>query len=291
MRFTLSINQAKCIEWGINTTQGFVIDLINQASSWAEPVVLPKKQVYYFVARSKVADELPLIFSKEKGLKNNYDSVYRVFKQLTKVGLIEYKKFGGKDVVRLTDKGKTWNFSESHPKLGSDSENNSDEIPTYKTTIIDKDNKCEQDSHLHTSVESPLKTPEEKKEEQVAAKIEALPDEAKKIYKWFKSLIPASVTKHHTVKEEYAWIKSVADCHKIDGYSYHDIVMLIKWTRTDFTWSKNFMSLTKLRKLDANKERHIDRFKRERDYEINKSNPIEKKATYSKPKQKFNYGD
>ena len=38
MRFNTSINNVKCLEWGINANQGALFDLLYQASSWAETV-------------------------------------------------------------------------------------------------------------------------------------------------------------------------------------------------------------------------------------------------------------
>lgn len=143
MRFNLHLNQIKCLEWGINPTQGFIIDLLTQVHTWAKPAMI-KNELFYFVARSKVAEELPLIFDIKKGKANHFDSVYRVFKQLEKKGLIKHIKSGTKDMISLTEKGKTWNKvdnSESHPtKLGISSDSNSDTNPTYNTTILDNTN-------------------------------------------------------------------------------------------------------------------------------------------------------
>ena len=139
MRFTTVINNVRCIEWGINPTQGALFDLLNQASSWAEPISI-NSEIYYWVSREKIIQELPLQFRKD-------DTVYKNLKVLEGKGLIKREKFGNKDLFMLTDKGKTWNEytdqpirnSEKNPNDGFDSEKtrkkirkNSEKNPTDK---------------------------------------------------------------------------------------------------------------------------------------------------------------
>ncbi|WP_443090338.1 hypothetical protein ACTUM6_03330 [Basfia succiniciproducens] len=138
MRFNTYINSAKCLEWGLNANQGALFDLLNQASSWAKEIVIDGV-VYYWVSRNVVVDELPLFYSKA-------DTVYRHFLGLAKKGLIIYLKqgkFGDKDLIRLTDKGKTWNEfkqkespnnSEMNPNNSEMNPNNSEMNPTDNNT-------------------------------------------------------------------------------------------------------------------------------------------------------------
>lgn len=150
MRYTHSINAVKCIEWGITINQGALMDLINQASSWAEPTLLHGK-LYFWMSRNKVISEIPLAYSKP-------DTVYRAFKTLAEKRLIDYTKDGKRDLVALTEKGKLWNVkgtiigdaklgnkselggnSEINPsKSGNKSEFNSEINPTNKNTSINK---------------------------------------------------------------------------------------------------------------------------------------------------------
>lgn len=150
MRYTISVNQVKTQEWGLNMNEGALMDLINQAYSWAEPVMIDSK-LYYWMSRNKVIAEIPSAYSKP-------DTVYRAFKSLAKKGLVYYTKQGKRDLLALTPKGKTWNVpgtvigdailgfeseliddSEINPsKFGNKSENNSDSNPTYKNTSINK---------------------------------------------------------------------------------------------------------------------------------------------------------
>lgn len=147
MIYTLSINQEKCLEWGITLAQGALIDAINRASSWAKPRIVEGVK-YFWVSRNKLLDEIPLAYSKA-------DTIYRAFKLLVKKGLITYIKEGRNDMVCLTEKGKTWNVkgtiigdamleektlenpnSEINPsKVGNKSELKSEINPTDNTTI------------------------------------------------------------------------------------------------------------------------------------------------------------
>lgn len=154
MRYHGRINYVKCLEWGLSMAQGALFDLLNESSSWAKTHIIGD-DVYYWVSRNKVLDELPVAYSKS-------DTVYRHLKLMAKKGLIFYRKEGVKDLVMLTEKGKTWNAkinsdsnpssnnnsdsdpnnSDSNPnELGNKSENtgkNSDSDPTDKDTSINK---------------------------------------------------------------------------------------------------------------------------------------------------------
>lgn len=110
MRFNTYINNQKAIEWGLNANQAALFDLLNQSSSWAEDVTIDG-QVFYWVSRNRVIEELPLFYSKT-------DTVYRHFVDLAKKGLISYQKQGEKDLIKLTEKGKTWNeFTKSSSEI------------------------------------------------------------------------------------------------------------------------------------------------------------------------------
>ena len=104
MRFSTYINNQKSIEWGLNANQAALFDLLNQAISWAEEIIVDGV-VYYWVSRNKVLEELPLFYKTS-------DTVYRHFAELDEKGLIIYLKqgkHGDKDLIRLTEKGKSWN--------------------------------------------------------------------------------------------------------------------------------------------------------------------------------------
>ena len=130
MRFSTYINNQKALEWGLNANQAALFDLLNQASSWAEEIIVDGV-VYYWVSRNKVLEELPLFYKTS-------DTVYRHFAELDEKGLIIYLKqgkHGDKDLIRLTEKGKSWNEfkpkqirdnSEINPSLGDELGNKSE---------------------------------------------------------------------------------------------------------------------------------------------------------------------
>ena len=168
MRFSTYINNQKAIEWGLNANQAALFDLLNQAASWAEEIIVDGV-VYYWVSRNKVLEELPLFYKTS-------DTVYRHFSDLDEKGLIIYLKqgkHGDKDLIRLTEKGKSWNEfkpeqirdnSEINPsvgdKLGNKSEitrkqirDNSEINPTnnntnYKNTTDHNNKKTTQKNSL-----------------------------------------------------------------------------------------------------------------------------------------------
>ena len=146
MRFSTTLNNQKCMEWELNATQGVLIALLYEANAWANEEIIDDK-TYYFVSRNLILKELPMFFEKA-------DTVYRNLKVLAEKGIIEYIKHKGKDLIRLTEKGKSWNFIESNSEkspnfnnnseknpseFGKKSENNSEKNPTYKDTNIQKD--------------------------------------------------------------------------------------------------------------------------------------------------------
>ena len=154
MRFITTINNRKCLEWKISGTQGALMALLYEANAWAKEIIVDNK-VYYFVSKNLILRELPLYYEK-------VDTVYRHLKVLAQKGIIEYIKQDKKDLIRLTEKGKTWNYqktekevensdfnpnkninSDTNPnELGFQSEKeveNSDFNPTNKDTNIQKD--------------------------------------------------------------------------------------------------------------------------------------------------------
>ena len=164
MRFSTYLNNAKCLEWQINATQGILFSLLYEAPAWAKEEIIENK-TYYFVSRNLILDELPMFFEKS-------DTVYRNLKALQEKGLIEYIKQGKKDLIRITAKGKTWNEfkennseknpsfeenSEKNPsKFGKKSEkqeNNSEKNPTNNNTIYNYNNTNILNNNIHVKNE------------------------------------------------------------------------------------------------------------------------------------------
>ena len=143
MRFSTYINNQKAIEWGLNANQAALFDLLNQAVSWAEEIIVDGV-VYYWVSRNKVLEELPLFYKTS-------DTVYRHFAELDEKGLIIYLKqgkHGDKDLIRLTEKGKSWNEFKPE-KIRDNSEiNPTNNNTNYKNTIDHNNKKTTQKNSL-----------------------------------------------------------------------------------------------------------------------------------------------
>lgn len=205
MRYSITLNNQKCLEWQLNANQGILVALLNEASSWAKEEII-NNNIYYFVSRNLILKELPMFFEKA-------DTVYRNLKILAEKGIIEYIKHRGMDLIRLTEKGKTWNFldtelenqnsenfpnikdnSEKNPsKFGKKSENNSEKNPTDKDTsnkkntsknIKEKINKKEKTLYIASDENERIKKENEAKE---LIKSSNFSEEAKEkiIYWWF----------------------------------------------------------------------------------------------------------
>lgn len=145
MRFSTYINNQKSIEWGLNASQAALFDLLNQASSWAGEIVIDGA-VFYWVSRGSVIQELPLFYSKS-------DTVYRHFVDLSKKGLIVYLKHGEKDLIRLTEKGKTWNEFKTEQIRNSSEIDPTDNNTNYKNTTDQNNKKTTQKSESEMLLE------------------------------------------------------------------------------------------------------------------------------------------
>lgn len=134
MRFSTYLNNAKCMEWKINATQGILFALLYEAPAWAKEEII-ENRTYYFVSRNLILEELPMFFEKS-------DTVYRNLKVLQEKGLIEYIKQGKKDLIRITIKGKTWNeFKENSSEKNPSSEQNSEKNPNNLGKKSEKESK------------------------------------------------------------------------------------------------------------------------------------------------------
>ena len=62
---------------------------------------------------------------------------------------------------------------------------------------------------------------------------------------------------HLHPKKPETWLETIDKLHRIDGVPYDQIVLITKLTRANDFWSKNFMSLTKLRKKNREEIAYI----------------------------------
>ena len=101
MKYTISIDQTHSIAWGLSLSEAAMFSFLYSVPSWAEQIFVDN-QVWFFASRNKAIDEMPIISDKS-------DTVYRLYKSLQTKGVIDWKKFGEKDCIRITEKGKQWN--------------------------------------------------------------------------------------------------------------------------------------------------------------------------------------
>ena len=104
MQYTLSINQSKSLEWGLNAQQAMLFAFVYECPSWCKPVTT-KDGVFYTLSKQKIVDELPLLTDKP-------DTAYRLLRALKDKGVIDLSSTSNITLVRLTDLGKTWNKDE-----------------------------------------------------------------------------------------------------------------------------------------------------------------------------------
>lgn len=127
MQFIVTVNQVKALEWGLNAQQAMLFSFIYNVPSWAKPAVVEGK-TYYMLSKEKITTELPLLTDKP-------DTAYRILKALELVEVIELSNTPKITLVRLTEKGRTWNTSENYPsKVGKKSEVRSEISPTNQDT-------------------------------------------------------------------------------------------------------------------------------------------------------------
>lgn len=165
MKYDITLKQQAMIDHKLNATQFAILDVISIAPLWADSILVGK-EVYYWTARSMIAEELEAFDLK-------LDTIYRHLNSLAQNGFIEFKKVGKKDCVRLTPKSKSIftstnqeqrknhyvgkksgngenTMSEKNPrKLGKKSEKDSEKNPTDQYTNL----------HPHTSDSSSSSSP------------------------------------------------------------------------------------------------------------------------------------
>jgi len=150
MQFTVTINQVKALEWGLNSQQALLFAFIYGCPSWTKPVTTDDG-VFFALSKAKIVEELPLLTDKP-------DTAYRMLKALDEAGLIQLSSTANITLFRLTAKAAEWNQkldgSEKYPtppenkgrknirstsdkspsKVGKKSEQGSEKSPTNQDT-------------------------------------------------------------------------------------------------------------------------------------------------------------
>ncbi|WP_122498916.1 phage replication protein [Pseudomonas viridiflava] len=150
MQFTVTINQVKALEWGLNSQQALLFAFVYGCPSWAKPMKTDDG-IFFALSKAKIVEELPLLTGKP-------DTAYRMLKALEEAGLIELSSTSSITLFRLTEKATEWNrkldgsekyptqpsskgrkkirsTSEKNPiKVGKKSEQGSEKSPTNQDT-------------------------------------------------------------------------------------------------------------------------------------------------------------
>lgn len=133
MKYTLTINQNRSVEWKLTASESIVFSWIYELPSWADKMEY-NGTTYYFGSRNVACKELPIITDK-------IDTMYRLYKSLEKKGLIYIVVLQKKDYIAITEKGKKWHYDNELPNDGKKSEEtrkeireNSERNPTNKYT-------------------------------------------------------------------------------------------------------------------------------------------------------------
>ncbi|SEI17120.1 hypothetical protein [Pseudomonas asplenii] len=150
MQFTVTVNQVKALEWGLNSQQALLFAFVYGCPSWAKPVKTDNG-IFFALSKAKIVEELPLLTDKP-------DTAYRMLKALDDAGLIELSSTSNITLFRLTEKAAEWNRkvdgSEKYPtpdavdgrkkirstsekspnKVGEKSEDGSEKSPTNQDT-------------------------------------------------------------------------------------------------------------------------------------------------------------
>jgi DNA-binding PadR family transcriptional regulator len=150
MQFTVTINQVKALEWGLNSQQALLFAFVYGCPSWTKPIKTDDG-IFFALSKAKIIEELPLLTDKP-------DTAYRMLKALEEAGLIELSSTSNITLFRLTEKAIEWNqkldgsekyptppenkgrkkirsTSEKNPiKVGGKSEPGSEKSPTNQDT-------------------------------------------------------------------------------------------------------------------------------------------------------------
>ena len=150
MQYTVTINQVKALEWGLNSQQALLFAFVYGCPSWTKPIKTDDG-IFFALSKAKIIEELPLLTDKP-------DTAYRMLKALEEAGLIELSSTSNITLFRLTEKAVEWNQkldgSEKYPtppknkgrknirstsdkspiKVGKKSEQGSEKSPTNQDT-------------------------------------------------------------------------------------------------------------------------------------------------------------
>lgn len=104
---------------------------------------------------------------------------------------------------------------------------------------------AENDTQISKEV---IKKRKKKKKEATEVPPKEFCQEAKDICRWFYDQLTSQEKKAVQGSVQNDWLDTVEKCNRLDGVSYDKIMEAVKWAKSDEFWSKQFRSITKLRK-------------------------------------------
>lgn len=245
MNFTATIDNVTASQWGLNVQQAYAFSWVHQLASWAEHRIVDDS-IFYYASRQKFIEDMPLLTDRE-------DTVYRILKQFVEMGLIEMQKFGRKDFISLTQKGKKWgkeklvldtDLSESRKSIRANSENNP------KDTLVYNQN-------TNNPISSPNDSAQQMPHEESPPNSAAPPlTDGEKFTEWvIKKIAPVPVSATTIPQIAPMYNKFIKQ-----GYVKEDIKMAVEFAVSDDFWKDQFLSPMKLDTKDKNKQRYLDIF-------------------------------
>ncbi len=175
MRNHLYVNQVKAIEWRLTIQEAHIFSFCYELPSWADKIIV-NNEIYYFAARQKAVEELPILTDKP-------DTIYRNYKKLENKGLIIYKKHNNKDVIRLTKKGQDWNKAEPGFKFESEFKLKSTRFQTRNDSDSNSIDSNTNDSNTNDSIIEQVPLFEDQKKEK---KKKFIPPTLQEVIEYFK---------------------------------------------------------------------------------------------------------
>ena len=130
MQFSIYINQMRSLEWGLNLSQSALFAFLYEAQSWAEQIIIDG-DTYYWVAKEKVIEELPILTDKP-------NTIRKLLVDIERLELISRAVRNNKPVFRVTEKGKLWNRTEGGKKIPTKAKSKAGKNPPLRAIRVRK---------------------------------------------------------------------------------------------------------------------------------------------------------
>ncbi len=140
MKYQPTFDQVICKDFGFNAADGMLIDLIISAATWCKSIVVDDRE-YYYLAQSKIVDELPCVFGSTQAVRRSTKRINGVL-DIHQVGLSYYYRVSPEFAQHWGRKEKGESYQEYlHIYMNSPAtaENGAKQLPP-KTAVNTADN-------------------------------------------------------------------------------------------------------------------------------------------------------